>query len=137
MSNLIRNNGTALKKTASYYILHLLVAAGVAWLVTGSLAMAMALSLLEPTVQAFAYFGHEKAWAKVVLPFKALAKTVTYYIMHITVAACVTFALTGDLLASLTLSLLEPTVQMVVFYFHEKFWTNKTAHTSCAAVAAV
>jgi uncharacterized membrane protein len=53
-----------LAKTASYYVLHILVAATVAYLVTGNLIASLTLSLLEPTVQAFAYFFHEKAWAQ-------------------------------------------------------------------------
>ena len=51
-----------------------------------------------------------------------LKKTASYYLMHITVAAAVAYRVTGDLLVSLTLSLLEPTVQAVAFFFHEKAW---------------
>ena len=36
-----------------------------------------------------------------------LTKTASYYVIHITVAACVAYAVTGNLIASLTLSLLE------------------------------
>lgn len=53
-----------LQKTLSYYILHITVAAAVGYAVTGNLWMALTLSMLEPTVQAFAFFFHEKAWAK-------------------------------------------------------------------------
>lgn len=49
-------------------------------------------------------------------------KTASYYVTHITVAAAVAYAVTGDLVASLTLSLLEPTVQAFVYFFHEKLW---------------
>ena len=51
-----------------------------------------------------------------------LAKTGSYYLIHICVAALVAYAVTGNLIASLTLSLLEPTVQAVAFFFHEKAW---------------
>lgn len=57
-------NRTLLLKTASYYVMHISVAALVGYAVTGSLLMAITLSLLEPTVQAFAFFFHEKAWAR-------------------------------------------------------------------------
>ena len=50
------NNQRTLKKTLSYYIMHITVAMMVAYLVTGNLIMAATLSLLEPTVQAFAFF---------------------------------------------------------------------------------
>jgi uncharacterized membrane protein len=49
-------------KTGSYYVMHIVVAAAVAYAVTGNLWVAITLSLLEPTVQAIAYFFHEKAW---------------------------------------------------------------------------
>lgn len=51
-----------------------------------------------------------------------LMKTGSYYLIHIGVAAMVAYAVTGNLWASLTLSLLEPTVQTVAFFFHEKAW---------------
>ena len=45
----------------------ILVAAAVAYAVTGNLLMSLTLSLLEPTVQAFAFFFHEKAWQRIAL----------------------------------------------------------------------
>ena len=53
-----------------------------------------------------------------------LLKTGSYYLIHICVAATVAYAVTGNLWASLTLSLLEPTVQAVAFFFHEKAWVR-------------
>ncbi|CAM2863431.1 DUF2061 domain-containing protein [Acinetobacter celticus] len=57
-------NQKILKKTLSYYIMHITVAMLVGYFVTGSLAMAIALSLIEPTVQAVAFFFHEKIWER-------------------------------------------------------------------------
>lgn len=64
MANFARANIATLKKTASYYVMHIAVAAMVAYAVTGNLWMALTLSLVEPTVQAFAFFFHEKAWER-------------------------------------------------------------------------
>lgn len=58
----VDNNQRMFKKTFSYYIMHITVALLVGYFVTGSLTMAIALSLLEPTVQAVAFFFHEKIW---------------------------------------------------------------------------
>ena len=55
-----------------------------------------------------------------------LMKTGSYYVIHICVAALVAYAVTGNLWASLTLSLLEPTVQAFAFFFHEKFWERRS-----------
>jgi uncharacterized membrane protein len=72
-----------------------------------------------------------------------LKKTASYYLVHVTVAALVAYAVTGHLLMSLTLSLLEPTVQAVAFFFHEKAWerwalarAGTTAHTTAEAIQA-
>lgn len=64
MTRFARANLPVLKKTASYYVMHMVVAAAVAYAVTGNLLMAFTLSLLEPTVQAVAFFFHEKAWER-------------------------------------------------------------------------
>lgn len=64
IQNFLQNNQRIFKKTLSYYIMHITVAMLVAYAVTGNFWMAVTLSLLEPTVQAFAFFFHEKAWNK-------------------------------------------------------------------------
>ncbi|MGH6639412.1 MAG: DUF2061 domain-containing protein [Polaromonas sp.] len=64
MVQLARANLPTLKKTASCYVVHVTVAALVAFAVTGNFLLAITLSLLEPTVQAFAFFFHEKAWQR-------------------------------------------------------------------------
>lgn len=60
----VEDNQRMFKKTLSYYIMHITVAMTVGYLVTGSIWMAITLSLLEPTVQAVAYFIHERVWEK-------------------------------------------------------------------------
>ena len=64
MTDFARRNLFTLKKTASYYVMHIVVAAAVAYAVTGELWMALTLSFLEPSIQAVAFFFHEKAWAR-------------------------------------------------------------------------
>lgn len=55
---------------------------------------------------------------------RTLLKTASYYVIHVTVAAAVAYAVTRNLWAALTLSLLEPTVQAVAYFFHEKAWAR-------------
>jgi len=64
MTRFIRSNAFTLKKTASYYVTHMTVAAAVAYAVTGSWVAAVTLSLLEPTVQTIVYFFHERIWSR-------------------------------------------------------------------------
>lgn len=137
LTHLLRKNETALTKTASYYVIHVVVAAAVAYAVTGNLWAALTLSLLEPTVQAVAYFLHDKAWARTPgMRWRTLVKTLSYYAVHLAVAAGVAFAVTGDLLVALTLSLLEPTVQMFFFFLHEKVWEKKGQRSMRSTVIA-
>jgi uncharacterized membrane protein len=65
MSRFISTHAFTLQKTASYYCTHIVVAALVAYAVTGDWWAAIALSLLEPTVQTVVYFFHERAWQRV------------------------------------------------------------------------
>ena len=62
--NIARSNGLTLMKTGSYYVIHVCVTALVAYAVTGNLIASLTLSLLEPTIQAFAFFFHEKTWQR-------------------------------------------------------------------------
>ena len=134
---LIDHHQTSLRKTASYYLVHIVVAAAVAYAVTGSLHAALALSLLEPTVQAVAFFFHDKAWERAgSFRTRMLAKTGSYYLLHISVASVVAYTVTGDWIQALTLSLLEPTVQMVFFYLHEKLWERRAQRLQHTATAA-
>ena len=58
---------------------------------------------------------------------RTLMKTGSYYVLHVCVAAAVAYAVTGNFWAALTLSLLEPTVQAVAFFFHERAWNRQTS----------
>ncbi len=64
---------------------------------------------------------------------RTLMKTGSYYVMHIAVAATVAYAVTGQLWAALTLSILEPTVQAVAYFFHERTWARREAAERAAS----
>lgn len=53
---------------------------------------------------------------------KILAKTTTYGIMHMIVAFLVAYAVSQSWQIALSISLIEPLVQTVFFYFHERLW---------------
>lgn len=53
---------------------------------------------------------------------RALIKTVTFWISHITVAYGLVYWITGSVQAALAVGLLEPTVQAGVYLFHEWLW---------------
>lgn len=56
-----------------------------------------------------------------------LVKTMTYASLHFTVGFAVTYALTGQLAIAAGVALIEPAVNTVVFFFHEKVWAHYPA----------
>jgi uncharacterized membrane protein len=52
-----------------------------------------------------------------------MIKTMTFAILHFGVAFTVAYLLTGSFLIGGLMALIEPAINTVVFYFHEKVWT--------------
>jgi len=55
----------SLLKTASFAVLHFGVAFTVAYGLTGSLAVATGIGLIEPVANTIAFYFHERAWQRV------------------------------------------------------------------------
>ncbi len=51
-----------------------------------------------------------------------MTKTFTFAILHFSVAFTVTYLLTGSVLVGGAVALVEPAINTVVFYFHDKVW---------------
>lgn len=51
-----------------------------------------------------------------------MKKTISFAILHFTVAFTVAYLLTGSMLVGGALALIEPTINSIVFFFHEKVW---------------
>lgn len=62
IARLRKNRGWC--KTATYSIMHIIVAMGVAYALTGNGVIALSIGLLEPVVQTVFYHFHEMAWKK-------------------------------------------------------------------------
>lgn len=69
-----------------------------------------------------------------------MIKTVSFAIMHFGIAFTVAYLLTGDVIVGGVVALVEPAVNTVAFYFHERVWQRigRRRHASVAtdAVAA-
>jgi len=63
-------------------------------------------------------------------------KTVTYGVMHFTVAVLVAFALTRDWRIALAIGTVEPLVQTVFFTLHDRVWTRIEANKARRAAEA-
>ena len=57
-----------------------------------------------------------------------MAKTMTFATLHFGVAFSVGYALTGSALIGGTIALVEPAINTVVFFFHEKAWVKIEEH---------
>jgi len=53
-----------------------------------------------------------------------LIKTVTFAVLHFSVGFGVTYVLTGSVTIATGVALIEPAVNTVVFFFHEKAWRS-------------
>ena len=51
-----------------------------------------------------------------------LLKTLSFAVLHFGVGFGVTFALTGSVVIATGVALIEPAVNTVVFFFHERAW---------------
>jgi len=64
---------TDLIKTLTYLSLHLTIGFSVAYVMTGSVALAGGIAIVEPCINAVAFFFHEKAWKRAGAKRKLLA----------------------------------------------------------------
>ncbi|MEQ8356164.1 MAG: DUF2061 domain-containing protein [Kiloniellaceae bacterium] len=53
-----------LLKTASFAVLHFAVGFGVTYVLTGSVAIATGVALVEPAVNTVVFYFHERAWRR-------------------------------------------------------------------------
>lgn len=146
-------------KTVTYCAMHLVVAMTVAFALTGSWRAALAIGLIEPFVQTFAFALHERLWAgrdrRAAAEAEARSacacahvrlgplrrwtwdrttlKTVSYGVMHLVVAVTVAYALTGSWAQALAIGLVEPVVQTFAFAFHERAWARRERRTAWRA----
>lgn len=68
-----------------------------------------------------------------------MIKTTTFAIMHFTVAFTVAWLLTGDVLVGGLVATVEPAVNTVAYFFHEKIWqriSNRQQQQRTAAISA-
>jgi uncharacterized membrane protein len=61
---------------------------------------------------------------------RTIKKTVTYSVMHMTVAFIVALAISGNWLLALSISLIEPIVQTIAYFFHERAWERLNMRNS-------
>ena len=53
-----------------------------------------------------------------------MIKTMSFAALHFSVAFSVAYILTGDLLIGGAMAMIEPTINTVAYYFHERVWVK-------------
>jgi len=57
-----------------------------------------------------------------------MLKTCSFGILHMTVAFTVAWLMTGSLVVGGAIALVEPMVNTVAYFFHEKIWEERKHH---------
>jgi uncharacterized membrane protein len=67
-----------------------------------------------------------------------MIKTFTFALMHFTIAFSVAYLLTGDIVIGGAVALVEPAVNTVAYYFHDRIWQrldrDAVPHTGTSVV---
>lgn len=123
-----------MKKTLTFAAIHFTIAFSVAYLLTGDILIGSLVAMVEPTVNSVAFYFHERAWQQSRLlqrlATSARVKTISFAIVHFSVAFGVVYLMTGDAFIGGVMATIEPTINTVAYYFHEKVWLRKQEATS-------
>jgi len=65
-----------------------------------------------------------------------MTKTLSFAAVHMTVAFCVGYLMTGSVLVGGAMALVEPAVNTVAYFFHEKVWERVQATRGRPVAAA-
>ncbi len=118
-----------MRKTFTFAVLHFTIAFTLAYVVTGDVIIGSLVAMFEPMVNTVAFYFHEKVWQTKKLVRTALLspakKTMSFAVLHFSVAFTVVYLLTGDAFLGGLLAALEPTVNTVVFHCHERLWQRQ------------
>lgn len=65
-----------------------------------------------------------------------MLKTITFAVMHFSIAFIVTYLITGSFVLGGLVAVIEPAVNTIAYFFHEKIWQKFSAAKPQSAVAA-
>lgn len=121
-------------KTITFAAIHFTIATLVAFTLTGDFLLGSLIAMVEPSVNTGAYYLHEKVWQKMAFLRQRQSmtqiKTASFAIIHFSVAFTVTYALTGNAFLGGLMATIEPTINSVAYFFHEKVWSRRTQNVA-------
>jgi uncharacterized membrane protein len=71
----------------------------------------------------------EKPMSRLIFTHETTVKTLTYCLMHFTVAIAIAYLISGNWQIALSIGIVEPLVQTLFFNMHERGWNKaRTQH---------
>lgn len=124
-------------KTFTFAGIHFTIATLVAFALTGDMLLGSLIAMIEPSVNTVAFYLHEKVWQRFTKlqrgPSFAQIKTASFALVHFSVAFSVTYLLTGDAFIGGLMATIEPAINTVAYFFHEKVWLKKQCQSGSMA----
>lgn len=121
-------------KTITFAAIHFSIATITAFVLTGNFLLGSLIAMIEPTINTGAFYLHEKLWQSMPLLKKhrelTQVKTISFAIIHFNVAFMVAYVLTGDAFIGGLMATIEPSINSVAYFFHEKVWLRRAQHAS-------
>jgi len=115
-------------KTITFAIIHFSIATITAFALTGDIILGSLIAMIEPSINTVAFYMHEKAWGNIIYlqhrQSMTKVKTASFAIIHFSVAFLVTYSLTGDAFIGGLMATIEPAINSIAYFFHEKAWIN-------------
>ncbi|MDN3608274.1 DUF2061 domain-containing protein [Vibrio ostreicida] len=118
-----------MKKTLTFAAIHFSIAFTVAYLLTGDILIGGLIAMIEPMVNTVAFYFHERVWLHLPqlrkLARSAAVKTTSFAVVHYSVAFGVAYVLTGSWWVGGIMAAIEPSINTVAYYVHERIWQMK------------
>ncbi|USD32234.1 MULTISPECIES: DUF2061 domain-containing protein [Vibrio] len=118
-----------MKKTLTFAALHFTIAFTVAYLLTGDILIGSLIAMIEPMVNTVAFYFHEQVWHTSPRLKKhqsaTTLKTTSFAVVHFSVAFSVAYLLTGSWLVGGVMATIEPSINTLAYYFHERVWQHR------------
>ncbi|MCL9779956.1 DUF2061 domain-containing protein [Vibrio sp. S4M6] len=117
-------------KTITFATIHFSIATLVAFALTGDFLLGSLIAMIEPSINTGAFYIHEKIWQSVPAlqnrESMTRVKTASFASVHFSVAFMVSYIITGDAFIGGLMATVEPAINSIAYFFHEKVWLRRS-----------
>ncbi|MCZ4316196.1 DUF2061 domain-containing protein [Comamonadaceae bacterium G21597-S1] len=123
-----RHHTNDLAKTLSFAVIHVTLAIGIGWLLSGSFVFGTLLALVEPLCNTVVAHGIGALMPDAHRSQRsALAKSALVGVAHLLVAVVLVRIFTGSFVSAWLYAVIEPAANAVAHYFFERWWHRGAA----------